>query len=38
VTCVTKAEEEGKTVIEEIKAMTAEEHNKLLDNLVLQGF
>jgi hypothetical protein len=36
--CTTKAEEQGKTVIEEIKAMTAEERDELLDNLVLQGF
>jgi hypothetical protein len=35
---VTKAEGEEKTVIKEIKAMTAEEQNELLDNLVLQGF
>jgi hypothetical protein len=37
-TRITKVEKEGKTVVEEIKAMTAEEWNELLDNLVLQGF
>jgi hypothetical protein len=35
---ITKVKKEGKTVVEEIKAMTAEEWNELLDNLVLQGF
>jgi Zinc knuckle len=36
---VAKTEEGGKkAVAEEIKAMTAEERNELLDNLVLQGF
>jgi hypothetical protein len=34
----TKAEEKEKTIVEEIKAMTAEERDELLDNLVLQGF
>ena len=37
--CIIKAKGEGKkAVAEEIKAMTAEKRNKLLDNLVLQGF
>jgi hypothetical protein len=34
----TKAEEKEKTIVEEIKAMTAEERDELLDNLILQGF
>jgi hypothetical protein len=34
----TKAEEKEKTMVEEIKAMTTEERDELLDNLVLQGF
>jgi hypothetical protein len=34
----TKTEEQGKTIVEEIKAMTTEERDELLDNLVLQGF
>ena len=39
--CTTKAEEEGgekKKMAESIKAMTMEERNKLLDDLVLVGF
>jgi hypothetical protein len=34
----TKAKEKERTIVEEIKAMTAEERDELLDNLVLQGF
>ena len=39
--CTTKAEEKGgeeKKMAESIKAMTMEERNKLLDDLILVGF